>query len=44
MASEALDIKSLTTLIMATPKVDIEQSVGRILRKQKEERRNEKEE
>jgi superfamily II DNA or RNA helicase len=32
MASEALDIKSLTTLIMATPKTDIEQSVGRILR------------
>ena len=29
---EALDIKSLTTLIMATPKTDIEQSVGRILR------------
>jgi len=32
MASEALDIKSLTTLIMATPKTDIEQSIGRILR------------
>jgi superfamily II DNA or RNA helicase len=32
MASEGLDIKSLTTLIMATPKTDIEQSVGRILR------------
>jgi hypothetical protein len=32
MAAEALDIKSLTTLIMATPKTDIEQSVGRILR------------
>jgi superfamily II DNA or RNA helicase len=32
MASEALDIKSLTTLIMVTPKTDIEQSVGRILR------------
>lgn len=32
MASEALDIKSLTTLLMATPKTDIEQSVGRILR------------
>ena len=30
--SEALDIKTLTTLIMATPKTDIEQSVGRILR------------
>ena len=32
MAAEALDIKSLTTLIMATPKTDIEQAVGRILR------------
>ena len=32
MASEALDIKTLTTLIMTTPKTDIEQSVGRILR------------
>jgi superfamily II DNA or RNA helicase len=32
MAAEALDIKTLTTLIMATTKTDIEQSVGRILR------------
>jgi superfamily II DNA or RNA helicase len=32
MASEGLDIKSLTTLIMSTPKTDIQQSVGRILR------------
>jgi superfamily II DNA or RNA helicase len=32
MAAEALDIKTLTSLIMATPKTDIEQSVGRILR------------
>jgi len=32
MAAEALDIKSLTTLIMATPKTDITQAVGRILR------------
>ena len=32
MAAEALDIKSLTSLIFATPKTDIEQSVGRILR------------
>jgi superfamily II DNA or RNA helicase len=32
MAAEALDIKTLTTLIMSTPKTDIEQSVGRILR------------
>jgi hypothetical protein len=32
MASEALDIKSLTTLVLATPKTDIVQAVGRILR------------
>jgi superfamily II DNA or RNA helicase len=32
MAAEALDIRTLTTLIMATPKTDIEQAVGRILR------------
>ena len=32
MASEGLDIKTLTTLVMATPKTDICQSVGRILR------------
>jgi superfamily II DNA or RNA helicase len=32
MAAEALDIKTLTTLLMATPKTDIEQAVGRILR------------
>ena len=32
MASEGLDIKTLTTLILATPKTDIEQAVGRIMR------------
>jgi hypothetical protein len=32
MAAEALDIKSLATLVMVTPKTDIIQSVGRILR------------
>jgi superfamily II DNA or RNA helicase len=32
MAEEALDIKSLATLIMATPKTSVEQAVGRILR------------
>jgi superfamily II DNA or RNA helicase len=32
MASEGLDIKTLTTLFMITPKTDICQSVGRILR------------
>ena len=33
MASEGLDIKDLNTLILATPKSDIIQSIGRILRK-----------
>ena len=33
MAEEGLDIKTLTTLIMATPKVDVTQAVGRILRR-----------
>ena len=32
MAEEGLDIKTLTTLVMATPKVDVTQAVGRILR------------
>ena len=32
MAAEALDIKTLSTLIMASPKTDITQSIGRILR------------
>ena len=32
MAAEGLDIKSLCTIVMVTPKTDIEQSVGRILR------------
>lgn len=33
MAAEGLDIKTLTTLVMVTPKTDVKQSVGRILRK-----------
>ena len=33
MAAEGLDIKTLTTLILATPKTDVTQAVGRILRK-----------
>ena len=33
MAEEALDIKTLTSLIMVTPKSDVRQAVGRILRK-----------
>jgi superfamily II DNA or RNA helicase len=32
MAAEGLDIKSLTTLMMVTPRSEIEQAVGRILR------------
>lgn len=34
MAEEGLDIKTLTTLLMATPRVDVTQAVGRILRRQ----------
>ena len=30
MAAEALDIKSLTTLLLATPKTDVVQAVGRL--------------
>ena len=33
MAEEGLDIKSLSTLLMASPKVNVTQAVGRILRK-----------
>ena len=36
MASEALDIPELNTLLMVTPRREIEQSVGRILRKEHE--------
>lgn len=36
MASEGLDIKSLSTLFMVTPMTKIEQSVGRILRQKHE--------
>jgi superfamily II DNA or RNA helicase len=32
MASEGLDIKTLTTLLLASPKTDIIQAIGRILR------------
>lgn len=37
MAAEGLDISDLNTLVFASPKKDIEQSVGRILRKKPEE-------
>lgn len=39
MAEEALDIKTLTTLVMVTPKTDVEQAVGRILRSKHENAR-----
>ena len=32
MAAEGLDIKTLSTLVLATPRTDITQAVGRILR------------
>ena len=37
MAAEGLDIKTLTTLVMVTPKTDVCQAIGRILRKQADE-------
>ncbi len=36
MAAEGLDIKTLTTLILATPRTDVVQAVGRILRVKRE--------
>lgn len=38
MASEAMNIKTLNTMIMASPRKKIEQSTGRILRVRKDER------
>jgi superfamily II DNA or RNA helicase len=38
MAAEGMDIPHLDTLILASPRTDIEQSVGRILRKKVEDR------
>jgi hypothetical protein len=38
MASEGMNIPTLNTILLATPKSSIEQSVGRILRQKKEER------
>ena len=34
MSSEGMDIPTLNTLVLASPKSDVEQSIGRILRKQ----------
>jgi len=39
-ASEGFDVADLDTVILATPKSDIEQSVGRIFRKRPEDRQN----
>uniref|UniRef100_A0A6C0DSQ2 Helicase ATP-binding domain-containing protein n=1 Tax=viral metagenome TaxID=1070528 RepID=A0A6C0DSQ2_9ZZZZ len=39
MASEAMNIPALNTILLATPKSNIEQSVGRILREKKDARR-----
>ena len=38
MASEAMNIKTLNTMVMASPRKKIEQSTGRILRVRKDER------
>lgn len=39
MASEAMNIPALNTILLATPKSNIEQSVGRILREKRDARR-----
>lgn len=39
MASEAMNIKELNTVILASPRKKVEQSTGRILRQRKEERK-----
>jgi superfamily II DNA or RNA helicase len=41
MCKEGFDVTTLKTLIMATPRPDIEQIVGRILRVEKEKRTTE---
>ena len=40
MASEGMDIPKLNTIILSSPKSDIVQAVGRILRQKKENRKN----
>jgi superfamily II DNA or RNA helicase len=39
MASEAMNIKSLNAVVLASPRKKVEQSTGRILRQRKEERK-----
>jgi hypothetical protein len=39
MAAEAMNIPALNTILLATPKSNVEQSVGRILREKKEVRK-----
>ena len=39
MASEGFDCKTLNTIFLASPKSNIEQAVGRILRQKKEDRK-----
>jgi superfamily II DNA or RNA helicase len=38
MAAEAMNIPALNTIVLSTPKSNVEQSVGRILRQKKDER------
>ena len=38
MSSEGMDIPSLNTLVLASPKTDVEQSAGRIFRQKQSER------
>jgi hypothetical protein len=39
MASEAMNIKELNAVVLASPRKKVEQSTGRILRQRKEERK-----
>ena len=39
MASEGMDVPKLNTVILASPKSDVEQSVGRIFREKAENRK-----
>ena len=38
MAAEGMNIPTLNTIVLSTPKSNVEQSVGRILRQKKDER------